>query len=177
MYLRVGGPLHPQLAVTKAHSVYHAALDPRKGSLDLTYTVRNVGNVRLGASQSIAVKNVFGRTMRSATPKAIAELLPGNEVTLTRHFDDVTATVRVGAQIKLTPKALGDATATKPETTSHTASTWAFPWLLLLIAVLVTLLARGLQWFRRRQGGTPQPVPPPAPSAAPEVLEPPVRVP
>ena len=177
VYLRVGGPLHPDIAVTKARSVYHATLDPRKGSLDVTYTVRNVGNVRLGATQAIAVKNIFGRTMRSTTPKPIAELLPGNEVQLSRHFDGVTATVRVGAQIKLTPKALGDATSTQATTTSHTASTWAFPWLLLLIAVLLTLLVRGIRWFRQRPGGQGQPVPSPAPAAAPEVREPPVGVP
>jgi hypothetical protein len=151
VYLRVAGPLHPALAVTKAHSVYHASVDPRKGDLDVTYVVRNVGNVRLGATQEITVKNVFGRSMKSATPKAIAELLPGNEVQLTRHFSGVAATVRVGARIRLRPTSFDGSGAAKAEATPRTASTWAFPWLLLAIAVLLTLLARGIRWFRDRR--------------------------
>jgi hypothetical protein len=163
VYLRVGGPLHPALAVTKAHSVYHPSLDPRKGDLDVTYTVRNVGNVRLGASQAITVKNIFGRSMKSATPKPIVELLPGNEVQLTRHFSGVAATVRDGAHIRLTPTSVGDAAPAKADATSRTASTWAFPWLLLVLAVALTLLARGIRWYRQRpQGGRPS-----APSSRP----------
>jgi hypothetical protein len=158
VYLRVGGPLHPALAVTKARSVYHASLDPRKGDLDVTYTVRNVGNVRLGATQAISVKNIFGRSMKSATPKPIAELLPGNEVQLTRHFAGVAATVRDGAHIKITPTTVGDAAPAPAGATSRTASTWAFPWLLLLLGVALALLGRGIRWYRLRQrGGHPAP--------------------
>jgi hypothetical protein len=150
VYLRVGGPLRPALAVTKAHSVYHPKLDPRKGDLDVTYTVRNVGNVRLGATQAVTVKNVFGRSMKSATPKPIVELLPGNEVQLTRHFSGVAATVRDGAQIRIKPTSVAGAEPARADATSRTASTWALPWLLLFIALVLTLLARGIRWLRDR---------------------------
>lgn len=173
IHLRVGGPLRPALAVTKAKSVYHGSLDPRKGELDVTYTVRNVGNVRLGAAPTISVKNIFGRTMKKATPDPIAELLPGNEVTLTRHFTDVAATVRVGAQIKLTPTSIGDGSPTKADASSRTASTWASPWLLLAIAVAIALLVRGIRWWRQRSGqGSPRP--PAGPVQPPQAREQPV---
>jgi hypothetical protein len=156
IYLRVGGPLRPALAVTKAHTTYHGSADPRKGELEVTYTVRNVGNVRLGAAPTISVKNIFGRTMKKATPDPIAELLPGNEVTLTRHFTDIAATVRVGAQIQLTPRSVGGGQAAEADTSSRTASTWAAPWLLLFLAVAIALLVRGVRWWRERE----QPVAP-----------------
>ena len=153
IYVRVGGPLEPALTVTKARSVYHASIDPRKGSLDVTYTVRNVGNVRLGATQRVTVKNVLGRKMDSSVPPPIEEILPDNEIVVTQHYDDVTATVRVGADIKVTPTsgALGGETTAKA--TARTAGTWAFPWILLLIALLIVLAQRGVRWFRRRSGG------------------------
>jgi hypothetical protein len=156
VYIRVAGPLEPHLTVTKAHSTYHGSLDPRKGSLSVTWVVRNVGNVRLGAEQQLEVENVLGRKVHSADAKPIVELLPGNEVTFTQSFDDVPATVRVKASIKVTPSAAGEG-AGDVATTSRTAGTWALPWLLLGLALVITGAARGIRWLRSRgaPGGPP----------------------
>jgi hypothetical protein len=153
VYIRVAGALEPHLTVAKARSTYHGSLDPRKGSLSVTWTVRNVGNLRLGATQQLKVQNILGRTVDTADAKEILELLPGNEVTFTQSFDDVSATVRVKAGIEVTPTS-ASAAAGDIVTTSRSAGTWAMPWLLLLLAVVVTLVLRGRRWIRSRNAPT-----------------------
>lgn len=164
LYVRVGGPLRPSLAITKASSKYDGSLDPRSGELAVTYTVRNVGNVRLGAEQAVAVRSILGKEMASATPPAIEELLPGNEVTVTERFSDIAATVRVSADIDITPiasAAAGDeANADGVEAASRTAGTWAFPWLLLLVALVLVATVAAVRRLRdRARGGRPGPGP------------------
>jgi hypothetical protein len=154
VYLRVGGDLTSQLTITKARSVYHGGLNPLDGSLDVTYTVRNVGNVRLGATQQLTLENLFGRKGERANPKPIEELLPGNEVVVHHHFEGVAATLRAGAEIVVTPAAPGGGAAAdiaEAKATSRTASTWAMPWLLLGLALVLVLLQRGLRRRRTRQ--------------------------
>ena len=158
LYVRVNGPLDPALAVTRTRAVYHGALDPRRGSLDVRYIVRNVGNVRLGAQQSVELNGLFGRTMQRATPRAIQELLPGNEVEVVQHFKGVTAALRVSADITLTPTAPAGTDSGALSPTNRSARTWAFPWLLLAVAIALGVLVHVL---RRRHRGHP-PVGPPA---------------
>jgi hypothetical protein len=82
-------------------------------------------------------------------------------VQLSRHFSGVAATVRDGAHIRVTPTSVGEAAPAKADATSRTASTWAFPWLLLVLAVVLTSLVRGIRWYRQRgQRGHPPAAPP-----------------
>ena len=158
VYLRVAGPTNPGLTVENLSTDYHPSLNPLDGSLDVTYTVRNSGNVRLGAHQTIAVKDLLG-TVSERTVKDLPELLPGNQVTVTEHFGGVAATVRVGADVTLKPfipKSSGVAVDAKLQTTTSSTKTWAIPWLLLLVLLL---LVAGIWWMRRRRarsaGGAP----------------------
>jgi hypothetical protein len=151
VYLRVAGPTNPALTVENLSSDYHPAVKPLDGSLDVTYTVRNAGNVRLGADQTVTVKDLFG-TVAERHPQQIGELLPGNAVTFTEHFSGVAATVRVGADVALKPfipKASGVAVTGKLATATSSTKTWAIPW--LLIAVLAALVLFIVYARRRRE--------------------------
>jgi hypothetical protein len=154
VYLRVSGPTTPALTVENLATDYHPSVNPLDGSLDVTYTVRNAGNVRLGAHQKVTVKDLFG-TVTDRSLKDLEEILPGNAVTVTQHFDGVSATVRVGADVALKPfipKASGVAVAAKLETATSSTRSWAIPW--LLVIVLLVLVAV-IVLVRRRRAAAP----------------------
>jgi hypothetical protein len=150
VYLRVAGPTNPALSIENMSSDYHPTVNPLDGSLDVTYTVRNSGNVRLGAHQKIDVKDIFG-TVTTRTVKDLPELLPGNQVTITQHFDGIAATLRVGADVEVKPfipKSSGVAVEGKLQKATSSTKTWAIPW--LLVALLLLLVAIIVYMRRRR---------------------------
>ncbi len=150
LYLRVEGRENPGLVVEDLSVDYHGSLNPLDGEVDVTYTVRNEGNIRLGAKQEVTVNDLFGA---AATEKRhpIAELLPGNAVTFREHFTGIAATFRLSADVKLTPFAPVGAEADVPEPTTTTAHVWAIPWLLI---VLLAILVAVIFYVRRRRNRT-----------------------
>jgi len=159
VYLRVTGATNPALTTENLSTDYSSSLNPLDGSLDVTYTIRNNGNIRLGAKQKVTVHDVFG-DVAERTPKAIPELLPGNSVTITQHFTGVAATVRVGADVALepfVPGASGKAAKSDAQVTTASASTWAIPWslLLVLLAILVIVLLVRRRRSAAGSGGRP----------------------
>lgn len=150
LYLRVSGDLKPALAITDARGVYHAKRNFRKGSLDITYTVRNRGNVRLGATQTVVLKNVLGRVIERRTVEAIDELLPGNKRMFTVTFDKVPATGRLSAEIILEPTNItgGD----ELPAVRKRVTIWAIPWMLLPVSVVIALCAAGVRRWRNGRG-------------------------
>jgi len=149
LYVRVAGPLEPGLVVQKVETVYHSRTNPLRGSVDVTYVVRNVGNVRLGAHQLLELKNPVGRRMKKAVPADLSEVLPGNSVTVHAHFDGVTAAVRLTAKATLTRFPVGDPLAGDGGRPSGAGHTWAIPWALLTAVVALTLAWWARKRFRR----------------------------
>ena len=171
VYLRVSGPVTPALVVEHLASVYHASVNPLGGTLDVAYTVRNNGNVRLGAQQKVTISDVFGK-VTSKQPPNLPDLLPGNAVTIRERFTGVAATLRVSTKVKLTPfvpKESGQKLAGALPTTSASVGTWAIPWTILLVLVVlavVIVIARRRSARAPRQAA-PAPTPPPAPTEVP----------
>jgi hypothetical protein len=157
LYLRVTGPVNPAIVVEDVSADYHPAVNPLDGSVDVAYTVRNTGNVRLGAHQKIAVDDLFG-TVDERKIADIPELLPGSSLTYHRHFTGVAATLRVSADVTVTPfapKSTDEALPKGAEATTASAHAWAIPWtllLLLLVIAVVTYLVRRARRNRERAG-------------------------
>ena len=114
VYFRVAGEENPGLVVEDLSVDYHGSLNPLHGEVDVTYTVRNEGNIRLGAKQEVTVNDLFGAAA-TKKPRPIAELLPGNAVTFREHFTGIAATFRLSADVKLTPFAPVGAEGDVPE--------------------------------------------------------------
>jgi hypothetical protein len=179
LYVRVNGPANPALSVDDMSTVYRPALNPLDGTLDVTYSIRNSGNIRLGTQQSVDVHDVLGSVAtRSSCPTVtgsaskkeraaakaaaadhclpdIPELLPGNSVTRHLTFTGVAATFRVTADVNLAPFAVAGGTGAKLpklETVSVSTSAWAIPWLLVVVLVLLGTVI----WLVRRQRGRPR---------------------
>lgn len=156
VYLRVGGPTVPALAVEKVRLTHHQPLVPGTGTATATvsYTLHNTGNVTLNPKVRLKAEGLFGRTLLSRGLTDIpSELLPGQRVRLTEpwhgspqlDWGDVTLT------------------ASAPGTReSAQVSFLALPW---LVAVVVgAAFAAAVVTIRVRRARVRQSVPaPPSP--------------
>jgi len=154
--VRVAGELKPQLTVENLTANYSGSLNPfAAGTVTLTYTVRNTGNIRLGGAQSVGVDSLFGTRVVAPDVPDIPLLLPGGSATVTVPVNDVqplglmTALVDVAA---LAPA--GDANPSS-ELASARVQFWAVPWLLIAVILLLGLLLFAI--IRRRRRRSPEP--------------------
>ena len=166
LYVRVAGDLKPSLAVDDLKTTYHrSATDLGWGDLDVSYSVRNDGNVRLGATQVVAVDAPFGYGLASQVPDQIPLLLPGFAVTRTLRFKDVPPDFRLETSVRLTPVLPDGLTVDPPPAAvAKSASVWAIPWVWVGL-LLAAAIASGLILGRRRRRRPPVRPLPPMPSA------------
>ncbi|MEU1623634.1 DUF916 domain-containing protein [Streptomyces sp. NPDC005722] len=153
LYLRVTGPLDPALTVGDLHAAYQGTLNPAgSGSLRVTYTVRNTGNVRLKARQMLRTKGLFGLIGQDAGLPGLPEILPGNSLTRTVTVNGVWPGVRLDTDVVLQPLASDDQPAAlRADQVTASRSLWAWPWGQLI--VLAALVAAGCAYalLRRRR--------------------------
>ncbi len=143
VYLRVGGPTVPALAVEKVRVSHHQPLVPGLGAATATvsYTLHNTGNVTLNPKVRLRAEGLFGRTLLArGLDKVPSELLPGQRVRLSEPWSgapqldwgDVTLTA--------------DAAGTRD---SASASFFALPW--LVAAVVAAGIAAAVLVIRARR--------------------------
>ena len=150
LYVRVAGPINPALAVLHVVSHYHrSATSLGSGTLDVVYTVKNVGNIRLSAHQKLTVSAPFGIVLKTRKLVDIPELLPGASVTRSVHLTGVLPTVWVSSTVKVTPFSKTSTFKVPLRSASGSSSVWAIPWVwLVLLAAAI-----GLIYWRRRTRG------------------------
>jgi hypothetical protein len=151
VYVRVAGAVLPSLMVTTLNAHYISRAAPWKsGSVAVTYTVSNTGNLRMGFKPSITVTGPWGVGARTVRDESVAELLPGNF----RTFHTIVHGVWPMGRLNVTASARPIAAIAAPEPnlgvihqTIHIAAvTW---WLLVILVLLLALL--GYRIFRRVQ--------------------------
>jgi hypothetical protein len=155
VYVRVSGPVNPALRVENLSSEYHGQFNPLDGSLDVSYTVRNAGNIRMAARQKVEVHDIFGRTVAKQKLPDIADALPGSTFVVRHTFTGVPAGVRLTTDVTITPVAAQGATEKPIAAHEWTTTTWAIPWTLLLLVALALLLWRLVRRYRGRRGAAP----------------------
>lgn len=160
IYLRVGGPTVPAVAVEKVRISHHQPLVPGIGDSTATvsYTLRNTGNVTLDPKVRLRAEGLFGRELLSRDlAKVPSELLPGQTVRLTEpwhgapqlDWGDVTLTV-----------------SARDTRESSSTSFFALPWLMAVVlgagiaAAVVVTRVRGRRG--RARPSVPEPPSPPA---------------
>jgi hypothetical protein len=144
VYVRVSGKLAPKLQIANLHASYHEkGYTLGAGSVLVRYTVRNIGNVRVAASQVVHVSGLLGGS-KKAVPANIVQLLPGGSANVSVVVHGVWPTVLVHPHVTVTPSAFpGDVDPLLAKLSAGTW-TWAVPWALLAIVVLVVALL----WWR-----------------------------
>ena len=152
-YIQVAGPLTPALTVENLQSHYsRSPLSIGGGDLDVSWTVRNTGNVRLSAHQLLEAQAPFGFTLDSQHPDDVPELLPGSTVSYSAHLTGVLPTFRVTSVVTLdTFSRAGDLDPAPPKA-SASSSVWAVPWLVVItLALLLALIVWRRRLVRRRR--------------------------
>ncbi|WP_428934557.1 WxL protein peptidoglycan domain-containing protein [Streptomyces sp. ACT015] len=164
VYLRVGGPRVPAIAVEDVRVGHRQPLVPGLGTGEavISYTLHNTGNVTLNPRVELRARGLFGRTLLARDLTRLpAELLPGQRVRLTEPWHG--APQLDWGEVTLTASA-------EDTRESAGASFLALPWaaVLVLLAALVTgavLLVRARRERARRSAPEP-PSPPAAPAPA-----------
>lgn len=154
--LRVAGPLQAGLRVESISTGFHSPLNPfADGSATVSYTVQNIGNVRLTGTQVVSVTGPFGISSKLG-PKNLPTLLPGDSIRFTAQLGGLyplgSMTARIGLSGGAPPGAPQLATPVRYATGS--ASLFAVPWSLFGFIILVVGAGYGawrtLRWRRRR---------------------------
>ncbi|MEU3457451.1 DUF916 domain-containing protein [Micromonospora sp. NPDC006766] len=177
VYLRVSGKVAPAVTVESMNVDYHTPLNPFSGNeMVVTYQLRNTGNVRVGGKGTVSVTGPFGWHLARNKAGELPELLPGAVFTVTERVAGVRPAVRLSANVDLA-LTVGDE---KLPPTTHSASVWAVPWLLLiplaLIAGWVYLRLRRRRAAKKAASGQPAEASAQEPAASRPAVEEPVDV-
>lgn len=152
VYVRIAGPLHPGLAVSKLSVKTSGWEGLVGGPIDakVSYTITNTGNQILNPTTKLSLSPLLGSAV-TIPPRVFSSLLPHNSATVSYEIKNNEAFLRLAASLTVSSGA---------GTTTAGTTAWIIPWLLILALVLIIL---GLWWWRRRrrrkregEGGTPE---------------------
>ncbi len=151
LYVRVAGPLKPELIVTKLKTTYKPSLNPLDGEVKVTYRVENRGNVRLGGSQQVSIAAPFGLAKKTKKAVKLPEVLPGQGVNLNASFDGVMASGIAITNVRLEVKPAAKDVGVVPSNRSRTL-TAALPFTAVAVLLASWLLLRARRSYRGHQG-------------------------
>jgi archaellum component FlaG (FlaF/FlaG flagellin family) len=158
LYARVPGALTPQLTISNLTSSYTPSLNPFAGSINMSFTISNPGNVALKADVVTSATTFFGIPVGSSAHSQVEELTPGTNRVYSVVVPNVGQWVLVSPKVSLTP--IVDKTALNPgvmTVVEREASVWVFPftWIAVLVLILVLVIVfRASRANRRRQVAT-----------------------
>lgn len=155
LFVRVNGPLRPELAVEDLSVDYNSSANPLGGSASVTYTIANRGNVRLSGTSTASVTGPFGVGGGSAEAIQFNELLPGESVTYEADVDNVPGLVWATGTVDIDPPT--NAEGTTMQSSSWTSRTFAPPITLLLLGMLAFFFFMARRAYRRHNAPEPEP--------------------
>ncbi|WBB95966.1 MULTISPECIES: DUF916 domain-containing protein [unclassified Solwaraspora] len=147
VYLRVDGPVLPAVNIESMSISYDDPVNPLgDGDVEVTYQVRNTGNIRVGGTGAVLLDGPLGWELARTDPVDLPELLPGSTFTVTEKITGVPPALRLTATVDLAPTTVDEAL---PPVT-RTAGIWAPPWLLLATIVALAGWFGVRRWRARR---------------------------
>lgn len=145
VYVRVDGPVTSALRVDQVETDTSMPIVPwltGRGDATITYTITNVGNVRLDPLASVEVTGLLGRTLRTVPTRELPELLPGASVVVTESWSGLPPIEPLNVEISV-ETAGGEVSVTR----SHGVFVWSWAAVVLLALVAAWL---GYRLWRRR---------------------------
>ncbi|MDE3205582.1 MAG: DUF916 domain-containing protein [Acidobacteriota bacterium] len=156
MFLRVSGPLHPNLSVEGIAVRYEGTWNPAgKGRAVITWSVRNSGNVGLGGRQTVYVSGLFGSRKSAVRVADVQLLLPGFSVKESVTVTGILPEVRDTAHVSLSPLYIPGSVQPASGPFKATVTFWALPWPDMIIVAIALLALGALLYRRRRRRGSP----------------------
>jgi hypothetical protein len=143
IYLRVNGPLHPGVSITKATSkasIGPLAFATGSGRGSVSFKVLNTGNVSLDAVAKVKAVDLFGNTVKNYRPIPLGPLLPGANITLSEPTISLPRIGVISYHLQVT------APAAKA---NGGARSLIIPW--VLVVIVIVLIAAFLWWAARRR--------------------------
>lgn len=162
VYVRVDGPLRPDLEVTQVAVERSSALLPPftgRGDATIAYEIKNNGNTRVTPTAAARVNGIFGETVIDFDDRVLNELLPGSRLIVIEQFTGVPPLNRLSAEVTVTGE---DPGAEEPVVAKGSQTFWVVSWFVLVLLALVPVLF--LLWRReRRRRSMGAQFPPPSP--------------
>ena len=108
VYLTVSGAIEAGVEIEGLTSGFNPEFNPfAPGNIDLSYTLRNSGNLRVDVAQTITVNGPFGIQIAQLTPEPVTELLPRQSVRVESNIPAVLALFLSFSTVTVTPGAVG----------------------------------------------------------------------
>ena len=150
LYVRVKGELQPSLSVSNVSASYAGSLNPFAGEVTMTMTVRNAGNVAMGATTISNVRGIFGIPLSGDVNVEIPEMLPGTTRTVTTTVPGVGPWVLLSPHIlvaaNIDPQALNPGPLPRTE---RDTNIFVVPWALLILIIVVAAIVIFVRLRRR----------------------------
>ncbi|MFC6018204.1 hypothetical protein ACFP2T_18590 [Plantactinospora solaniradicis] len=149
---RVTGTVTAALAVSDLTATYRHSWNPfSAGTVRLSYTTTNDGNVAVTGTGQATVGELFGLHTRGARVE-VAELLPGGDRKVKTRVDGVWALGPLRTTVDLTPSALGGGPAgVQTQPGSAEVTVWSLPWPQLALAIIVGAIVLAFRTVTRRR--------------------------
>ncbi|MBB2741622.1 UNVERIFIED_ORG: hypothetical protein FHR35_001442 [Microbispora rosea subsp. rosea] len=155
--IRVTGTFVAKVAVSGIHTTYTWSWNPfTPGTVEVTYTLANTGNVRLAPDSRILTSTIAGQSGWDDTSEAKArEIMPGGHRTFTARVTGTWPLGPIGTTIMAIPSPAGKPLpGVTAERIAIDTTIWAIPWpqlTLLALLALVVLAIRVTSLRRRRR--------------------------
>ncbi|MEV6812745.1 DUF916 domain-containing protein [Micromonospora sp. NPDC051296] len=150
--MRASGTVTAAVAINDLTATYRPSWNPfSAGTIELSYTATNDGNVAVTGNGRTTVAELFGLLERN-TPGAVEELLPAGSRNVDARVTGVWGLGPLRTTVDVTPDILvGDPTDADIRQTSGTVTVWALPWSQLALAVILALLVLAFRIIARRR--------------------------
>jgi hypothetical protein len=154
--IRVTGDYVAKVAVTGLRAAYKGSWNPfAAGSVEVTYTVANIGNVRLVPNSRIVTSTLAGESGWSDTSEAkTREIIPGGSRRFVARVPSAWPLGLIGTTISAIPSPAGKPLpGVTPERVTIDTTAWALPWpqLILLVLLVLVIVAIRMIGARRRK--------------------------
>ncbi|MGW3349229.1 COG1470 family protein [Nonomuraea rubra] len=155
--IRVTGEYVAKVAVTDVRAEYVGSWNPfAAGSVEVTYTVANAGNVRVVTDNRVLTSTLVGESSWSDPSAAKArELMPGGSRTFVAQVPGAWPLGPIGTTVTAIPVPAGKPIpGVTAQQMAIDTTVWALPWPQLTLLVLLVLACFAIRllaaWRRRR---------------------------
>lgn len=151
LYVRVKGELRAGLTIGSVAATYRPTLNPFSGTTELKFTVRNNGNVALGANLVARVETYLGIGASELVRASVAEMLPGSTRIVSVAVPGIPQIGYLNPHLSLVPTVDVDALSTGPlRTTQRDVNMFVMPWWLLILIAFASAIWAIIVFRRKR---------------------------